>query len=529
LKTKVTVYSPMPFQTISALSPSALIGQLIMPRLDVQAFSDDKEYSERIEHLVRETRVGGFCVFGGTPELVARATKKLQAISIESEATPLLFSSDCEFGLPMRLTGGTEFPDARAIAKTGETKLARAAGSAIALEMRSIGLDWNFAPVADVNSNPANPIINTRAFGDDPETVAAFAVEFLRGLQSEGVAATGKHFPGHGDTSVDSHRELPFIEKNWEEFNAIELPPFKSLIKNGVHSIMTGHLAAPNLAEYLGATAQERNLPATLSRALSTSLLRERLGFNGVIVTDALEMHAITEHFGPEEAAVRAIQAGADVLLMPLDALRTVHAIESAVNSGQFSLEMIRERVARIHALKQKVSIGSSAIDAARLMKYAKEHSILADEIAKKAIELNGTIDLSGANILIIADDRPQALEKANSFSELMRSNIASIKVITPNGWPEAEMELDHNTILATFHRARGYLGNNETKLAIPAVVREIADSLAGRGLGLRGLILFGSPYLDAEFQTPPNFVLKTFSESQASIQAAVHLLRTPQ
>src|SRR5665213_2793670 len=163
----------MPFQTISALSSSALIGQLIMPRLDVQAFSEDNEYAERIEHLVREARAGGFCVFGGTPKMVARATKQLQAFAIASAAPPLLFSCDCEFGLPMRLTGGgTEFPDAMAIAKTGEPKLARAAGSAIAREMRAIGMHWNFAPVADVNSNPANPIINTRSFGDDPETVA---------------------------------------------------------------------------------------------------------------------------------------------------------------------------------------------------------------------------------------------------------------------------------------------------------------------------------------------------------------------
>ncbi|HZK76778.1 MAG TPA: glycoside hydrolase family 3 protein, partial [Candidatus Kapabacteria bacterium] len=313
----------MPLGNSSNLSAPSLIGQLIMPRLDAQAFSEDKEYAERIELLVREARAGGFCVFGGTPEMVARATKKLQAIAIASEMPPLLFSCDCEFGLPMRLTGGgTEFPDAMAIAKTGEPKLARDVGSAIAREMRSIGLGWNFAPVADVNSNPANPIINTRAFGGDPKTVAIFAAEFMRGLQSEGVAAAGKHFPGHGDTAVDSHRELPVIEKNWQDFSATELPPFKALIEAGVLSIMTGHLAAPNLAEYLGASADDRNLPATLSRALTTSLLRERLGFDGVIVTDALEMHAITEHFGPEEAAIRAFRAGADILLLPLDALR---------------------------------------------------------------------------------------------------------------------------------------------------------------------------------------------------------------
>ncbi|HEX5315815.1 MAG TPA: glycoside hydrolase family 3 N-terminal domain-containing protein, partial [Candidatus Kapabacteria bacterium] len=414
------------------------------------------------------------------------------------------------------------------IAKTGEPKFARAVGSAIAREMRSVGLGWNFAPVADVNSNPANPIINTRAFGDDPKTVSAFSVEYMRGLQSEGVAAAGKHFPGHGDTSQDSHRELPFIEKNFDAFNAIELPPFQSLIQAGVLSIMTGHLAAPKLAEYLGATSEERNLPATLSHTLTTSLLRKRLGFGGVIVTDALEMHAITEHFGPEEAAVQAIRAGADVLLMPDDVLLTCRAIESAVNSGQLTLDVIRDRVSRIYALKKKVVLANSTIDAAQLTDYEKEHSILANEIAEKAIELNGKIDLQAANILIIADDRPQAIEKANLFSKSMDSAVDSINIITPNNWPNMEVGFDHNTILATFHRARGYLGNNEMKMTIPAVVQEIANSLAGRGLTPRGLILFGSPYLDSEFQTPPDFVLKTFSESQASIRAAAQILRTP-
>ncbi len=518
----------MPFPDISTLSRASLIGQLIMPRLDVPAFSDDSEYMRRIESLVREARVGGFCVFGGTPELVARTTKKLQAVAIASDIAPLLFSCDCEFGLPMRLTnGGTEFPDAMAIAKTGDTQFARAVGRAIAREMRAIGLVWNFAPVADVNSNPANPIINTRSFGDDSETAAVFAVEFMRGLQSEGVAATGKHFPGHGDTSVDSHLELPFIDKNWEEFNAIELPPFKALMEAGVHSIMTGHLAAPNLAEYLGANIEDRNLPATLSHAITTTLLRKQMGFDGIIVTDALEMHAITHHFGPEEAAVRAIAAGADVVLMPLDAIQTGMAIEQAVTTGKLELEMIRERAMRVYKLKERTAITASAIDAARLTELAKEHSLLAEEIAEKAIETNGPVDMRGANLLILADDRPTALEKANAFARSMRSIFASARIVTPNEWRECAVEFDGDTILATFHRARGYIGNNSAKLTIPAVVREIAESLAGRGLALRGLILFGSPYLDMEFQrTPPDFVLKTFSESGASIRAAVKSLR---
>jgi len=517
----------MPFPPPIQLSPAALIGQLIMPRLDVQAFSDDKAYARNIESLAHEARAGGFCVFGGTPELVAQTIRTLQAIALAAGTPPLLFSADCEFGLPMRLSGGTEFPDAMAIAKAGELKLARAVGSAIAREMKAIGLAWNFAPVADVNSNPKNPIINTRAFGDDPKTVATFAAEFMRGLQDEGVAAAGKHFPGHGDTSIDSHRELPFIEKNWEEFNAIELPPFKAIIEAGVSSIMTGHLAAPTLAEFLGASGDEQKLPATLSQTLTTTLLRERLGFGGVIVTDSFEMHAITEHFGSEEAVVRAIAAGADLVLMPLNALRAGIALEKAVNDGQLDRKTIRDRVARIQKLKQQTAITPASIDATRLAEYATEHLALANEIAGKAIEVKGHIDLSESKLLILTDDRSDALEKAKAFSESIRSNFNSIEIIIPNAWPDHSVDLGENTILATFHRARGYLGTNNESRTIPAIVREIAASLGGRGLAPRGLILFGSPYLDLEFQTRPAFVLKTFSESRASIRAAAQTLRS--
>ncbi len=507
--------------------PHALIGQLIMPRLDVDSFEADSEYRARIEAWVHGEVAGGFCVFGGTPELVARTIQRLQSMA----QTPLLFSSDCEYGLPMRLTrtighpGGTEFPDAMAIAKTGEPELAYNAGAAIAREMRAIGLNWNFAPVADVNSNPDNPIINTRAFGDDPETVAAFAGAFMRGLQSEGVAATAKHFPGHGDTAVDSHRELPFLDKSWEEFQDVELPPFRALIQGGVDSIMTGHLAAPNLARRLGASEAEAKFPATLSPAITTTLLRKRLGFEGVIVTDALEMHAITKHFGPEEAAVMALTSGADLILMPLDAGATHAAIHAAVTNGTLSLEAIHARAGRIANLRARCHIDPATIFAEHLRKYSARHSALAEEIAEKAVEITGTIHLHEANVLILTDDRPEAIAKAKLFAEWLPESIPEPTIFSTIEWRDASPEFDENTILVAVHRARGYVGPLETTETLPAIVREIADAMDGRGIAPRGILLFGSPYLDTEFHAAPQFVLKTFSESPVSIRAAVNLM----
>ena len=347
----------------------------------------------------------------------------------------------------------------------------------------------------------------------------------MRGLQAEGVAGTAKHFPGHGDTSVDSHRELPVIEKDWKEFSAIELPPFEALARAEVPSIMTGHLAAPNLARHLGASTAEQDLPATLSRILTTNLLRERLGFEGVIVTDALEMHAITKHFGPEDAAVRAVLAGADVLLMPVDARATHASIASAVQSGILPVNRIWASLERIDRLKQQIEIIPSSIDPAKLEEVAEAHVGIAEEIARKAIEAQGVFDLSGAKIVILADERPEVMEKVKFFAQSIAGGSHGVEIMTTSEWPVRPLEFDANTIISAFHRARGFVGGDLAPRALPKLVRGIAQSLDGRGLAARGLILFGNPYLDREFQTPPGFVIKTFSESMPSIRAVIQMM----
>ncbi len=499
----------------------SLLGELIMPRLEIGRYTDDPEYVSQIHRLIEDHLVGGFCVFGGTIESVVNSIDELQNIALRIGRIPLIFSADCEFGLPMRLTeGGTEFPDAMAIAKTGEPELAYAAGQAIAREMRTLGLTWNFAPVADVNSNPKNPIINTRAFGDDPETVQVFAVAFMMGLQSEGVAATAKHFPGHGDTSVDSHRELPFINRNWREFNAIELPPFQSLIDAGVMSVMTGHLAAPKLAEHFGSKPETAGYPATLSKSITTNLLRDYLHFDGIIVTDALEMRAIADHFGSGEAAVLAFEAGADILLLPAEARIAYEALVEAVRSGRITEQECRIRHERLHKFRRSLATPTTNLAAFNAMQ--SDHLKLAKEIADKAIECQGQIKTQGANLLIICDDRPLARKKGERFETLMQPFVKTSQVVTASKWNDSEHSFDENTIIATFHRARGYISNVETTKTLPGIVEEIGSSLEGRGIILKGLILMGSPYLDEAFLSRPQFIIKTYSESAASIEAVV-------
>src|SRR5581483_12019976 len=418
-----------------------------------------------IVRLVRQYRVGGFCLFGGSTKEVERAVLDLQAEANGS----LLFSADCEFGLPMRFRSmasndsGTEFPDPMAIAKTGDPSLAFETGRAIAREMRAVGIHWNFAPVMDVNSNPENPIINTRAFGDDPETVSSYGTEFLRGVQAESVAATAKHFPGHGDTAVDSHRELPVLERNWEEFQKIELPPFERAIEAGVQAIMTGHLAAPLLAAYLGASSQEAALPATLSRVLTETLLRERMHFDGVIVTDALEMQAITKHLGREEALVLAFEAGADILLMPPEAEEACGALRSAFTNGRISEHELDRKLARIRKLKSFSAIDPGSVDVRKLEALAGPHSELAEEIAKQAMEIAGHPSAAGANMVVLCEDRPEPKRKAASFAERMFPSVP-FTTLSTSEWPAQRIELDPQTIVVIFHRVRGYVATPTTE-----------------------------------------------------------------
>ncbi|HKO56148.1 MAG TPA: glycoside hydrolase family 3 N-terminal domain-containing protein, partial [Thermoanaerobaculia bacterium] len=315
---------------------------------------------EELLELVQRYHLGGVIWFQSTAAETASWNARLQNAS----KVPLLISADLESGMGMRFTDATWYPWPMAIAATGDPSLAEAVGRATAREALSIGVNHIYAPVADVNVDPDNPVINTRSFGEDPSVVATFVTAFIRGVQSEGALATAKHFPGHGDTHVDSHRSLPVLDVSRSRLDAVELLPFRAAIAAGVASVMVGHLSVPSVD----------SVPATISSRVVDGLLRHELGFEGLVVTDAFNMGGITEVLPPDEAVVRAIEAGIDQIVMPVDVPAAIAAIRARVPESRIDLS-----VARILAAKQNVGPA---------LQPAPSSLALAEEVAQRAITL---------------------------------------------------------------------------------------------------------------------------------------------
>lgn len=300
----------------------------------------------RIEGLVRDLGIGGIAMWGGDPYDEALVIDRLQRLA----SIPLLVGTDNEWGLAMRVGGSSRFPKAMALGATMDTALARESGFVTGRETRAIGIHMGYGPVADVNNNPDNPIISIRSFGENPQQVARMARAWARGAQAAGMLVTPKHFPGHGDVSVDSHIDLPVVRVDWERLNQVELVPFRRLVEQGVDAIMVAHLWFP-------AFDPDETVPASLSGQVIEGFLRGELGFEGLVVTDALRMGALVRYFGPEEVAVRAVEAGVDMLLLPVDAARTVDAIVDAVESGRISADRVRRAASRALVAKARVGL----------------------------------------------------------------------------------------------------------------------------------------------------------------------------
>jgi beta-N-acetylhexosaminidase len=313
------------------------------------------EPSPEITSLIRDHHVGGVILFArniGTPKDVLRLTVALQKIAYEAgHQHPLLISIDQENGIVRRLGAGTTLlPGNMALGATGDPSLVLEAAKATGRELKALGINYNLAPVLDVNNNPQNPVIGVRSYGEDPEFVAECGAQAIRGFQAVGVATCGKHFPGHGDTSKDSHLTLPVIPHQRERLEQVELVPFKRAIAEGVDSMMIAHVCFPEIEP-------DPNLPATLSRRVVNDLLRGELGFDGVITTDCMEMKAIADSPGTVEGAYRAFQAGIDLLFISHTHEWQIGAIERLVTgleSGEIPMERLDEAVSRILKLKEK-------------------------------------------------------------------------------------------------------------------------------------------------------------------------------
>ena len=364
-----------------------------------------------LRHLISEYRIGGVILFARnvqSPQQVASLTNELQNIALKSGSPGLFVAIDQEGGRVARLTedkGFTEFPSAMALTATGDPHNAYRVASAMAAEMRAVGINVDFAPDLDVNNNPANPVIGIRSFSSDPAKVAEYGLAFARGLQENGILSVGKHFPGHGDTGTDSHIDLPLVPYDRARLDQVELVPFKAAITADIAGIMSAHVTFPAIDSTPG-------LAATISRPILTGLLRDELGYNGLIVTDSLEMGALAANgYPPQVGAPLAVAAGADLLLFNRD--HAMHRaafvnLVRAVKDGKISEAQLNASVRRILQIKQRFGLLGPAlveVDAAATSAKTAQHLALSRELAQKAITLMrdplGLIPLRSAPLIV--------------------------------------------------------------------------------------------------------------------------------
>lgn len=389
---------------LKKMSIDEKIGQLISVGVNATYLNQDSEAFRALSHQVLDNHIGGIILFRGPVYESVVLVNRMQELA----KYPLLISADLEAGAGMRFDDTVNFPWNMAVAATGNPEYARRQAEVTAREARALGIQQIYAPVVDVNNNAANPVINVRSYGEDPADVARFAAAFTEGAQRSGVIATAKHFPGHGDTAVDSHRGLPEIDVDRNRLNSVELVPFKASVDAGVGAVMVGHIGLPQVdptvvkplpknvkgkpvdTSEAGEIESTGTMPATMSPLLG-GILRKDLHFNGLIVTDALSMSGLTIYFTPQEAAVRALEAGADLLLKPTDADAAVRGVRDAVESGRISEARLDESVRKIMAAKYDLGLKDNRfaeVDVIDRVVGNRDATGLAREIAEHSITL---------------------------------------------------------------------------------------------------------------------------------------------
>ncbi|MGA8014132.1 MAG: glycoside hydrolase family 3 N-terminal domain-containing protein [Candidatus Acidiferrales bacterium] len=521
-------------QTLKKMTLREKLGQLLMVSFfGVFDSAESPEYKEVLRE-VEENQVGGLIIVTDRGPLGIERSQVYPTAVVTNELqrrakVPLLVGADFETGTGMRLDEGTSFPSAMAIAATGDPKLAYAAGKYTALEARAAGVQWVFAPDADVNDNPDNPIINIRSFGEDPATVARYVKEFVRGVEDNGALATAKHFPGHGNVSVDSHISLATVPGSRKDLEGSELVPFRAAIAAGVSSIMPGHLAVP-------AFEPDPEVPATLSRNILTGLLRDDMKFRGLIVTDALDMGGITSIYPPGEAAVRSIEAGTDVLLMSPSPDAAIAGLEDAVKSGRISEKRVDASVRRILTAKARLGLNKSRrVDVARLNeKFARpEYERQAQSIADRGVTLlrdtpwllplDATKPLRVLLVALSSDADPNPGEtiepeirpRVDSLKVLRAdtqySTVSTLKLPPPDSYDVA--------IAALFVRVADRKGD----VGFPEDQRAFVNQLLAAEKPTV-IASFGSPYLIERFPNAKTW-LAEFSTNDVSQRAAVRAM----
>jgi beta-N-acetylhexosaminidase len=456
---------------------------------------------------------------------------------------PLLFAADMERGLSMRLIGATSVPPAMAFGAAGDTDLARRFGQISAQEARAVGIEWNWFPVADVNSNPANPIINTRSFGEDPQQVGNLVAAYIQGARSEGLLTTVKHFPGHGDTDTDSHLTLARVNASVDRLNRVELVPFRAAIAAGVDSVMLAHITVPSIEP-------DPNKPASISSNVVTGLLKDQLGFRGLVITDALDMGALTRVFSGTPAqisaaeAVAAIQAGNDMVIIPADLDGAYNGLLNAVKTGAIPAKQIDASVLKI--LRIKASVGLDRNRYVNLDDVESEiaqpgNIALTQQIADRAITLvvdkNHLVPTTHESdmVAIVFRDSASATEGTHLFVQELRRRVPDATIFTVDESSAAYLTPD---VLAAVAKARSVIAVAE---AVPAA-RRVTKSQAGGSAALDQsasdllssivrssadktvVVAFGNPYLGAQLPGIQTY-LCTFSNTPDSATSLIKAL----
>jgi beta-N-acetylhexosaminidase len=511
------------------------VGQMVMMWvLGDYTSTGDPTFAE-IRRWIAEDGIGGVSMSLGSPIEVAAKVNAMQRLA----KVPLLVSADLEPSLG-RLEGGvfshymmdaggaTVFPTAMAIAATGHDEDAFEVGRIIGREARAVGIHINFAPVVDVNNNPANPVINTRSFGEDPERVSRLAALFVRGSQESGTIATAKHFPGHGDTDVDSHVGLPVVRADWSRLASNELRPFRAAVDAGAAMVMSAHIALP-------AIEGDTSTPATLTARVMSGLLRDSLGFRGLAITDAMTMDGVGKGYGVEESSVLAVKAGADIILKPGDVPRAIDAVVKAVESGDIPRVRIEQSVRRVLELKARSGVAFqryTSLDALRDVVGAPAHRAAAADIAQRAITLlrdrSGVLPIAGRRSLVIQYMPETELRAGRVFAATLRAATPDVRIVKigPSASPglldslQYMAESAERVVMAAYVRRI----EGEGRPSIPVHIAEWMERVAAADTLVPdakvAMIAFGNPYLIRQVPSVAAYMV-TFGVGDALESAA--------
>lgn len=519
----------------ASLSLEDRVAQLIIVRSYGDYLSSRSAEYRALVHWIRDLHVGGFivanrvkrgAVINAQPFEMASFTNRMQGLA----KTPLLVAADFEHGASMRVAGTAKFPYFMAYGAAHDLNAVRQLGEATAREARTLGITWVFAPDADVNNNPENPIINTRSYGEDPQAVANGVAAFIDGAHANpdyAVLVTAKHFPGHGDTAEDSHLQLAKLDQPRERIEQMELVPFRRAIEDGVDAVMTAHMAVPAF--------EPDEKPATVSKNILTGLLRDELKFRGIIVTDALDMQGVTALYGQGDLAVRAIEAGADVLLMPSDPEACIKGVVAAVKSGRISRKRLDESVARVLAAKRRVGLYrrrkvdldsiSDGLDEEKSAALAQTAADEAITLVKDEQHLFPAPDAATSCLVVLTEGQfstrgQDMIPEVRRFEPKMRITMANAAM------PEAVLTALGNDLnscsavyAAAFVAVAAYRGNVQLAEPLTNFLNAVIHNHPPVAL-----ISMGNPYLLSTFPTVAAYAaaFSTVSTSEVAVAKAI-------